>query len=203
MTKKEFLSRLEQALSSLPKEDITERLAFYSEMLDDRMEEGLSEEEAISQIGTVKEIAAQIINEYSQPAAGQVKHKRTLRAWEIVLLVLGSPLWLSLLIAAFAVFLSVYISLWSVVISLWAVEASLWGTALGGILSGSAVIAFGNTPGGIAMLGAGLLCAGISVFLFYGCTAVTKGIVLLTKKIIPWIKSRFIQKEELSNEEIR
>ena len=61
--------------------------------------------------------------------------KRRLGVWEIVLLVLGSPIWLSLLIAAFAVILSLYISLWAVIISFWAVFGSFIGCALGSIVS--------------------------------------------------------------------
>ena len=44
MNKQEFLSRLEQALSGLPAEELQERLAFYRESIEDRVEEGLSEE---------------------------------------------------------------------------------------------------------------------------------------------------------------
>ena len=46
MSKQEFLEQLRRGRSGLPREDIEERLTFYSEMLEDRMEEGLSEEEA-------------------------------------------------------------------------------------------------------------------------------------------------------------
>ena len=48
MGKQEFLAQLRKGLQGLPQEDIEERLTFYSEMIDDRMEEGLSEEEAVS-----------------------------------------------------------------------------------------------------------------------------------------------------------
>ena len=42
MTKKEFLSALREKMAGLPKDDVDDRIAFYSEMIDDRMEEGLS-----------------------------------------------------------------------------------------------------------------------------------------------------------------
>ena len=38
MTKQEFLARLREGLRGLPEADIEERLTFYGEMLDDRME---------------------------------------------------------------------------------------------------------------------------------------------------------------------
>ena len=63
MTKREFLSRLNEGLSGLPQEDAAGRLAFYSEMIDDRIEDGLSEEEAVAGIGPVEKIVAQIIED--------------------------------------------------------------------------------------------------------------------------------------------
>ena len=198
MTKQEFLSQLEQALSGLPKEDIAERLEFYSEMIDDRIEEGLPEAEAVAQIGSVEDIAGQTIADtpLTKLVAQRVKSKRTLNVWEIVLLILGAPLWLSLLAAALSVVISLYAAMWSVVISLWAVEASLWGVAVGAIISGTAVLFLGNSASGIAMLSASLFCAGLSVFLFFGCSAATKGIAIATKKSVLWLKSLFIRKED-------
>ena len=86
MKKEEFLSELESRLSGLPSEDINERIEFYSEAIDDRMEEGLSEEEAVSQIGSVDEVVNQIASE--TPLSNLIKEKisrrKKLKAWEIV-----------------------------------------------------------------------------------------------------------------------
>ena len=107
MNKEQFITELKDGLSGLPQNDIDERVLFYTEMIDDRMEEGMSEEEAISGIGSVEEIVSQIISEV--PLTKIVKKRitpdRALRTWEIVLIVLGSPLWLSLLLAALGVIL--------------------------------------------------------------------------------------------------
>ena len=65
MNKKEFLAQLRKGLSGLPREDIEDRLAFYSEMIEDRMEEGFSEKEAVSAIGSVDEIVSQIVADTS------------------------------------------------------------------------------------------------------------------------------------------
>ena len=61
MNKQAFMANLRARLSGLPKQDVEERLSFYSEMIDDRMEDGLSEEDAVLQTGSVEAIAAQII----------------------------------------------------------------------------------------------------------------------------------------------
>ena len=197
MNKQEFLEKLRKRLSGLPQEDINERLTFYSEMIDDRIEDGLSETEAVEQIGSIDDIAEQVIADtpVTKIAKEKIKTARRLSAGEIVLLVLGSPIWLSLGIALFAVIFSLYISLWAVIISLWAVFVSFAACFIGGIFACVIFIASSNTVSGIAMLGAGLVCAGLSVFMFYGCKAITKGTLILTKKTAIWIKNCFIGKE--------
>ena len=49
---------------------------------------------------------------------------------------------------------------------------------------------------GIAMIGAGMVFAGLAIFVFYGCKAATNGALSLTKKLVLWIKNRFKKKEE-------
>lgn len=194
MSKQEFLAQLRNGLSGLPQADIEERLTFYSEMIEDRMEEGLSEEDAVSAVGSADEIAAQIAAD-SSLAKETIKPKRRLKAFEIVLLTLGSPVWLSLAVAAAAVLVSLYVSLWSVIVSLWAVFGSLIGCALAGFAGGIGIACQGHVLSGIATIGAGIACAGLSVFMFYGCKAATNGALLLTKKAARGMKHRFSKKE--------
>ncbi|MBQ3065905.1 MAG: DUF1700 domain-containing protein [Clostridia bacterium] len=197
MRKQEFLAQLRKGLSGLPQEDIEERLTFYSEMMEDQMEEGLSEEEAVSAVGSVDEIVAQVAADtpFTRIAKEKKKSQRRLSAGEIVLLVLGSPIWLSLIIAAFAVIISLYISLWAVIVSLWSVFASLVGCSVGGVLSGVLFAKGGHVASGVAMLAAAIACAGLSIFTFYGCKAVTGGILTVTRKVTAWIRNCFAKKE--------
>ena len=175
MNKQEFLEQLRRGISGLPQEDIEERLTFYSEMIDDRIEEGLSENEAVSEIGSVDTVISQILDD--TPLVKLVKQKmrpkKRMNAWEIVFLILGSPIWLSLIIAAFAVVISVYAAVWSLIIALWSVFVSL-----------------------VAAAGTGVFCAGLSVFMFFGCKAATNGILLLTKKAALGIKGCFMNRRE-------
>ena len=198
MSKQEFLDLLREGLSGVPQEEIEERIIFYSEIIDDKTEEGLSEDEAISEIGCVGDIISQIIEEIpiSKLVKEKVRTTKKLRLWEILLLGLGSPIWLSLLIAVFAVGLSVYISLWAVIVSLWSVFVSLIGSAFGGAVSGIALIGYGNYSTGLATIGCGTVCAGLSVFMFFGCKLATKGILLFTKKTVFGIKKFFVKKED-------
>ncbi|MBQ6453990.1 MAG: DUF1700 domain-containing protein [Coriobacteriales bacterium] len=198
MNKQEFLVRLQQGLAGLPQDDVTERMVFYSEMIDDRVEDGLTEEEAVAQVGSVDDIVVQIIQEtpITKLVREAVKPKRSLRAWEIVLLVLGSPLWIPLLVAAFAIVLSIYVVIWAVIISLWAVELALALSSLACMAWGFMSVIRGDALQATAAFGAGFVLAGVSILLFYGCLAASKGAVALTKKVALWIKSLFIKKED-------
>lgn len=197
MNKQEFLSRLRKGLSGLSQQDIEERVIFYNEIIDDRIEEGIPEEDAVAEIGSVDEITAQITADIppAKTVEEKAKPKRTIKAWEIVLLVLGAPIWLSLLIAAAAVIFAFCIVLWSLVVSLWAVEVSLIGSFLGCTVAGIATALHGSGAEGAFMLGAGFICAGLSLFLLFGCLGASKGICLLTKNIALGIKNLFFRKE--------
>lgn len=199
MSKQEFLAALQEGLSGLPQNDVEERLTFYSEMIDDRVEEGLTEEDAVSEMGTVDEVVSQIVAEIplSRLVKERVRPKRTLRAWEIVLLTLGSPIWLSLLLAVLAVILAAYVVVWSGIVSLWAADVSLAAGSLEEVISAVLFAVRGNGLTAAAMLGAGIFCAGLSIFLFFGCREATKGTLLLTKKTALAMKSLLIGKEEI------
>ena len=90
MTKESLLMWLREAFSAYPPEEVEERIRFYEEMIDDRMEDGLTEEEAVASLGSLEEVIAKMAAE--MPPLKKKKAMR-LRWWEILLLVLGFPLW--------------------------------------------------------------------------------------------------------------
>ena len=198
MTKQEFLEQLRKGLSGLPQAELEERLGFYAEMIDDRMEEGLTEGEAVAAIGAVDEIIGQIVDDtpFSTIAKEKFKPKRQMKAWEIVLLILGSPIWVSLLLAAFAVVFALYVVVWSLVISLWAMFAAFAVCTPVCLAVGIVALLRGNGVAGAALLGAGFLLAGFSILLFFGCRAAAKGALRLTGKVSAELKRRLIRKEE-------
>ena len=158
--------------SALPEQEQNERLRFYAEMIDDRMEDGMTEEEAVAAVGNTNEIAQRIHTEAAVQAPQQ-----GVRVWLILLLVLGSPLWLSL-----------YAALWAVIISLWAVFVSFAAVSLSGYVAAPAFGVHGNFPMAAASLGAGLFMTGCTIFLFFGCLAASKGVCRLTIKIFAGIR---------------
>lgn len=199
MNKQEFLDNLRSALSGLPQDCIDESLLFYSEMIDDRIEEGLTEEEATAEIGSIEDIAAQIISDIPllKIAKEKIRPKHKMKAWEIVLLSVGSPVWISLLVAAFAVVFSIVVSLWAVIASLWTSFAAFAGGTACGVAAGIILICTSNIFGGIALIACSLVLSGLSIFAFFGCKAATRGMAILTKKIALGIKRLLVRKERV------
>ena len=152
MDKNTFLQALQKRLKGLPQEDLQRTLEYYREMIEDRMEEGLTEEEAVAEIGSMEEIAEPILPKST---------KRKLSPWVIALLILGFPVWFSLLAAAAAVVIAV-------VASVYAVDVSLAASGVGGILCAIVYLVQCNFAGAAFFFGAGLLCIGLSLLCFMG-----------------------------------
>ena len=213
MDRYDFFTELEERLSGLPKEDIDKALEFYGEMIDERMDDGCSEEQAVAAIGTPKQIAESVWKEMSFFKVVKASVKNTLQKKKkenqekshnktaTVLLWAGSPIWGSLLIAliatAFAVVVSVYASLWAVVVSLWAGFVCVSAGALGGLLGLVLLLMQGNIGGGLFLFGSAIALAGLMAFFYYGCIYTTKGMCIVSKKLWIWTKMLFVKKEKV------
>ena len=186
MNKQVFLSKLRKGLSKQPKKEVEERLNFYSEMIDDRIEEGVLEETAVAQIGTIDEILLQIKTDLSatQIEKETFKEKRKVKTLEIVLLSLGSPLWLTLLITLIVLIITFYVVLWVIPIAFWSVFATFCVCSLSLFILGILYMFVNYTPFSIAILGFACILLGLSIFLYFGCKSATKGVVIVTKKSI-------------------
>ena len=187
MTKEGFLAQLRQQLWALPEADRQNSLDYYAEMIDDRMEDGLSEEEAVAAIGNLEEIVQQILGETPrppvvvEPAKKAEPAKGSTKTWLIILLVLGSPVWIPLLASAIGTVIGIYVSLWSVVIALYAAFLALAVSSVGCIVG--SFFMFGGITGGIVAWGAALVCAGLAILLLLLANLAAKGMVKLTKLV--------------------
>jgi hypothetical protein len=121
--------------------------------------------------------------------------------WKTLLLILGSPIWLPLIIAlsatAITLIASFYVTLFFLAISLFAVEISLAASGLGAIgLALFNLAASSNTLLVCLLFAGALLCMGLSLILFYPSILAIKGIAKLVAKISLGIKSLIVRKEE-------
>lgn len=192
-----------RAEKGLSQEELAARLAVVRQTVS-KWEKGLSNPDSdmlvrIAEVlgVTVGELLSESADVYSPPkyfSAPTEQKRPSLKPFEIALLILGSPIWLSLLIAAFAVLLALYIVMWSVVISLWAVFACFAASAVAGIPAAVILVFEGEVLQGVALIGAALVLAGLAIFLFFGCKGATKGVLTLTKQAATAIKKRFTKK---------
>ena len=197
MNKEAFLNELKSSLSGLPEKEIEERILFYSEIIDDRIEEGISEEEAVADAGSISDIVSQTLSDtpITKIVKERFKPRRSLRAFEIVLIIFGFPVWFPLLVTLFAVVFSLYVVVWAILISLWAVDLSAFACSAGGFILCALYFSNGFTLPGVAVLGTAIFCLGLSVLLFFAFSSLSKAVVYLTGKSFLKIKSLFIRKE--------
>lgn len=195
MNKLEFLAELKVRLQDLPQDEIDRSIMFYDEMIEDRKEDGMSEEDAVVALGDIDTIVKEILLDRPLPTLmrDKIRPKRRLNGFEIALIVVGFPIWFSLLIAFFAVIVAVYVSIWAVIISLY---ATVLGLALGGL--GGFIItlmSFGINPFlGTLVLGGSLFVLGVGILLFFPVNQLAVALVKLTGRFLRWVKSLFIKR---------
>ena len=191
MTKLEFLNELERQLSGLPQAEINKTTSYYSEIISDKIEDGMTEEEAVSSLGNISEIAHRVFMEAPVSQVIKSKIKKPFPTWAIVLLVLGFPLWLPLLIAFFAVIFSVYVVVWAVIIFFWAAAV---GIILGGFATAvsSAFIFSTGTAVGLFTLGGGVFLIGLGILLIFPVFLLSKVLVKFTAWFAKIIKSLIV-----------
>ena len=200
MKKYEFLSALRNRLIGLPQEDLERTLEYYGESIDDRMEDGLTEEEAVEAMGSIDEIVSQILVGASvrRPSGEQAKAKgnagRSRSAGIILLLVLGFPLWFPLLAAFASILFSLYVVFWSLIVVFYAVDVAFAAGAVAGIFGSAAGLITGGVARGLFLLGSGLVCAGLAVLWFFACGVIAKGLIGVSKRILSGVKSCFTRR---------
>ena len=196
MDKYDFLLALEARLEGLPEADRQASLDFYSEMLDDLVEGGMTETEAVASLGSPEAIAEEILLEMPLPKLVKAKmKKRRLSGLEITLLAVGFPIWLPIGIALLAVVFAIYISLWAVVVSLYAADLAFAVSAPAGIMAAISLFVSGKPTAALLFLGAGLVLAGLTVLWLLLCNLTAKGVWKLGRLTLRGIKACFIRKK--------
>ncbi|MBE7091193.1 MAG: DUF1700 domain-containing protein [Clostridiales bacterium] len=196
MKKTDFLVALTVKLKGFPEEDVKKSLEFYGEMIDERIEDGMPEEEAVAAVGSVDEIVSQITA--NTPMVQLLKQKLTLNrkltAGEKALLICGSPLWLVLIIAALACVFALYVSLWAGVVVLYAIPVCFGVGGVGGLIY-SVFVGIGSTWGsGLAFAGASLILIGLALPAYYVCKFTAKALIKLGVFFWQCIKKAFAKK---------
>ena len=177
MTRDEFLNRLGELLACLPADQVKETQEFYAEAIADRMEDGMTEAEAVAAMGTPGEVAEATLNELPAVprAIARTKRKSTALLWALA--IVGSPVWIPLLLAFVAV------------------AAAVGGAGLVGLLFAVDGIIIGHVPYVLASMGMGFASIGVALLTGAGAWTASKQIARLSalwakKAVSPFWKDR-------------
>ena len=197
MKKEAFLNELRSRLYGLPQGDLDDRIAFYGEMIDARIEDGMSEEDAVAGMESIDQIVSQIMSEIplSQLVINKVQPKKKKKTWKIVLLICLFPIWFPFFIAFASIIFSLLVSVWAIIISFYIVAGSLVIGSVGCILGSAMYFALGMPVSGVFGFGAVFVCIGLSILFFLLSISMSKGTVFLTRKLFIGLKTSFVGKE--------
>ncbi len=192
MNKAEFTQQLTGSLAGLSEEDVKRSVDYYTEMIEDRIEDGMSEEEAVAALGSIEDIKSRILEDVpiSRIVREKITPKRTFSAGEIILLVIGAPLWLPLLLTVIIVCLVIYLVLWIIILSLYIVDFSVFISGIAGFIA--AFVQSNGFLAGLFMAGCGVALVGAGILLFFGFSQGTKGMGFISKSTVLGIKKLFL-----------
>lgn len=200
MNKVEFLQELKGKIGELPYSEVEKTLAFYAEAIDDRIEDGKSESEAVASLDCIENIVCEL--QLSLPLSTLIGKKiensrqkaKSNTVW-IILAICGSPVWLPILASLIVVIISVYVSIWAVIISLFATVVSLGISGIAGLVT----VIFGLTINGplqeAMLFGMSLMFCGLFAVLIPPMWWLAKKMISGTGLFLRWVKRLFITRE--------
>ena len=191
MNKQEFLNALSDRLQGIPKEDREKSLEYYSEMIDDRTEDGLTEEQAVKAMGSVGEIADKIISDMpiEKILKTKVTPKRKLSVLESTLLAVGFPIWFPIAISLISVIFTLYLVLWVLILCIYITAFSFAVSGIATIIALIMSIFDGQALLGLFLFGCGMVLLGLSIPVFIGALKASFGCIHATAYCFKKIKS--------------
>lgn len=199
MKKSEFLGELANRLAHLPHQEVAKIIRYYEESIDDRIEDGMTEEVSIQSLGSLDDIVTNIENE--MPITSMVKdqviktvEKSKSKGVLLALTIIGSPLWLPLLLAAICVVISLVLTGWAIYASGVVTFVSLAIVAVTGVGIGFVRIFTISLATGLAYMGVGVIAAGLMMLLFYPCVWITRQWLKLNALPFRKLRQRLVRK---------
>ena len=189
MTRKQFLEGLRQELHGLPQREIEQTLHYYTEIIADRMEEGMTEEEAVAKMEPMHVIARRVAADFKGAAAPRAK----MSGFMIAMIILGFPLWFPLLVTGAALMVVMLTLAWVMVLVLWAVCLALFSGGMAAIIT----LFIGGYHFGVPVvgqIGLGMAAMGLSIFLFYGAKGAIPLATGATLRLVSRIKKGFVRR---------
>ena len=115
MNKTDFMLQLNNALhkAHVPQNEARDAVQFYAECVDERVEDGATEAEAIEGLGSIDSIVESVVADLPKAARGIGRLDSGNKALKVILLVLTFPVWGSILVSLALVAAALIAVLWS------------------------------------------------------------------------------------------
>ena len=185
MTEKQFLKALRKALRGLPAAERRDALSHYSELIHDNIDSGMTEQDAVAALGSVEDIAAGILGE--APVGGKRSLSTGGKTAVTAAVIIGSPIWFSLLIAALACAIAAISVLLSLVAAFFAVVIGLFSAFILGVVS-FFIVVWSNPLMAFFQLGAAIFALGLGLLMLLAVRGVASALVKGVKAVIAWPK---------------
>ena len=191
MNRNEFITSLSARLQGIPGTERQKALDWYSELICDRMEE-MPEADAVSGIGSVDEIADEILSQYRQnttavhssdgtePQSRRSPDKGVNTALVIFAAAVLSPIWLPLLIVGLSLAIIAVVLVWCAVVTVGVMLVSAAAVGVVGLFYGFWVMFVINPAYGLLVLGAALTAAELTLALIPLIVVTVKGAAKFT-----------------------
>ncbi len=195
MTKTEYIASVRRELKGLEEKDIMDAIELLEEGINDRIDMGLTEEEAVADMADPKEAARQIKVDMPIPKLVKAKAQssRKLSTLEIVLICLSFPVWGPLLIALIAVAFALAVSLLAIAFSAVIVVFALLIAGVACIFGGIVGMIFGQGIASLVVVGAALIVLSVALLLLVPSIALTNLLFKGVKAIFKGVKKLFIR----------
>ncbi len=202
MTKREFFDALTARMKSLPKEEQNRVIRYYNEVLEDYMEDGMTESEAVAQLEDVDTIAKRILLEYAMeshnkapveanPVYKAEKYKKQGNVLMVVLALITIPFWGSILVSLLG-------AVFAIAAALFCIPISLGAAAIGCMAMTPVLIFTGQVGKGFFVLAAGLICVALTMI----SIPIVIWLMKLSYKLVRWmfrlVKTWFSGRKEVA-----
>lgn len=194
MNRQEYLEALRKALSDMPYSEVEKSVMYCSEIIDDKIEDGMTEQQAVDSMDDISSAARQIKLDQSMGTLIAARANSAGKKLSTAAIIVGAPLWAAFAAIVFAAVITMYAVLWAIDIALWAVFAAFAAVGAFGPLIAAYMFTV-DARSGCVILAGSLVSAGLAIFMFILNKFLSRQLIRFTAFIWRKLKTLFVRKK--------
>ncbi len=200
MTKMQFETSLRARLRGIPENEVNRYVEYYMEMINDRIDEGMGEDEAVAAVGHLDDIEARIRSERQQQFVNSAKPegKKKLSSGAAAAIIIGCILFSPLIIGLLGIAIGLVFGVIGIAIGLFFAAVGIYIGALACVAAGFGIMfisifsfSAGMPANGLFMLGGGFFLTGISILIVIALNRLAALIIRSIGRLFMRIDRRF------------